>query len=74
METSIIVDFYNMRCSCCKVRIHDKLATKCETCDTKFGGVISNHVGLADKLREERGDLLKGDGDIGDKYPDLVGG
>ena len=70
----IVVDIHNMRCSLCKVLVHDTFATECKICDAKFMGVQSNHIGLADKLRKERGEALTGDGDITEKYPDLGGG
>jgi len=74
MDAAIIVDIRNMRCSLCKVGMSDKLATECKNCGAKFTwGVTSNHVGLADKLRKERGEALKDD-DVSGKYPELVGG
>jgi len=58
--TSIIIDFHNMRCNNCKVAIHDELAEKCPVCDATFDQIASNHVGLADKLREKRDDAKIG--------------
>lgn len=70
----ILVDFRNMRCSLCKILVRDKLATECR-CGAKFTGVASNHVGLAAKLRQERGDTpAVVEANIDAKYPELVGG
>ncbi len=55
METaSIIVDMRNIRCGNCKVALKDELAETCPTCGAKFIQVMSNHVGLAEKLRQRR--------------------
>lgn len=55
METaSIVVDLWRMRCSNCKVAIHDECATECPVCGAKFDSIVSNHVGLAHKLERAR--------------------
>lgn len=51
---SIIVDLRNARCSICKVLVHDPLAKTCHGCGATFDRVVSNHVGLARKLQQER--------------------
>lgn len=55
METSsIIVDLRQIRCGNCKVALQDELAMKCPACGAVFDAISSNHVGLADKLRNKR--------------------
>jgi hypothetical protein len=55
MQTaSIVVDWRHLRCSNCKVALHDELAETCPACGAKFDSVTSNHVGLAEKLERER--------------------
>ena len=55
METaSIVVDLWRLRCSHCKVALHDDLADECPVCGAKFDSIVSNHVGLANKLRKKR--------------------
>lgn len=51
---SILVDFRVIRCSECKVALHDEMAKKCPVCGCTFDRVSSNHVGLASKLRARR--------------------
>ncbi|MAV36280.1 MAG: hypothetical protein CMJ59_12580 [Planctomycetaceae bacterium] len=51
---SILVDFRNIRCDYCKVALHDELATECPTCGAQFDDIISNHVGLVQRLRSKR--------------------
>jgi hypothetical protein len=53
-HTSIVVDIRHIRCDNCKVALHDVLAQKCLVCGAVFDGVTSNHVGLADRLRQQR--------------------
>lgn len=73
---SIVVDIRNMRCSSCKVLVRDELAKKCDHCDAVFDSVMSNHVGLAEKLREKRGEQNENgiEKDPEDRYPEMVGG
>ena len=52
--TSIVADMRNIRCDLCKVAIHDDLATECATCGARFDAIISNHVGLAQKIYAKR--------------------
>lgn len=55
MQTaSIIVDFRNARCANCKVLLRDDLQEKCDACGAVFDRVVSNHVGLAEKLQKKR--------------------
>jgi hypothetical protein len=55
LETAtIVVDLRNIRCGNCKVALHDELAMNCPVCGAKFDSIISNHVGLAERLREKR--------------------
>ncbi len=74
-RAAIIVDLRSMRCGACKNRFKDELATECKICNAKFDRVGSNHVGLADKLREVRGEQpVEPREDTSDaKYPELVG-
>jgi hypothetical protein len=51
---SLIVDIHHVRCGNCKVRVDDRLAERCPTCGATFERVVSNHVGLADRLTRER--------------------
>ena len=53
-NASILVDFRYIRCESCKVAIHDEMACECEMCGAHFDDIISNHVGLAEKLRSKR--------------------
>lgn len=55
METaSIVVDIQAVRCGNCKVALPDELATQCPVCGAIFDRIVSNHVGLAGKLRKKR--------------------
>jgi hypothetical protein len=55
METaSIVVDLHHMRCGNCKVAFKNEFATHCPTCLAVFTHVVSNHVGLAEKLQRKR--------------------
>ena len=51
---SLLVDLHNMRCGNCKVAIKDALAKQCPVCGATFDRIVSNHVGLADILRNKR--------------------
>lgn len=51
---SIVVDFRHVRCSNCKVALHDELATECAICAARFDSITSNHVGLAERLHKKR--------------------
>ena len=51
--TSLIVDFHFVRCGNCKVMV-DGLTTRCPACDAVVDRIVSNHVGLADKLLKKR--------------------
>jgi hypothetical protein len=53
-NASIVVDIRHMRCSNCKVALHDELAIQCPVCNATFTHVTSNHVGLAEKLERRR--------------------
>jgi hypothetical protein len=50
----IVIDRRNSRCGSCKVALRDELATVCPVCGAIFNGLSSNHVGLAQKLRQRR--------------------
>jgi predicted amidophosphoribosyltransferase len=52
--TSIVVDLRNTRCGDCKVALHDDLATVCPVCGAPFDSVLSNHVGVAERLMRRR--------------------
>ena len=54
MTAAILVDLRNIRCGNCKVGIRDELAENCPVCGAVFDRIASNHVGLADTLREKR--------------------
>jgi len=51
---SLVVDFQNIRCGHCKVTVGDELAIDCPMCGATFDRVVSNHVGLAEKLQKTR--------------------
>ena len=51
---SIIVDMHNVRCDHCKVALRDDLSTECAACGARFDDILSNHVGLAERLRRKR--------------------
>ena len=53
-SASIIVDLHHLRCRHCKVALHDELAKACPVCGAVFDSVMSNHVGLAERLRRRR--------------------
>jgi hypothetical protein len=53
-KASIVVDLRHLRCSHCKVALDDELATYCPVCSAVFAGVMSNHVGLVEKLKRKR--------------------
>ncbi len=53
-RASIVVDLRHMRCGCCKVALHDELATVCPVCEAVFDSITSNHAGLAAKLEQRR--------------------
>lgn len=70
---SILIDFHNIRCGACK-NLVDELATECKICNATFDRVGSNHVGLANKLRNIRGENILEITDVSeDKMPELVG-
>lgn len=76
MTTAIIVDFRKMRCGRCKVAFEDKLSKECKHCGSIFKKVVSNHVGLAEKLIRERGHSngkRMPNRNPDDIYPNLVG-
>jgi RNA polymerase subunit RPABC4/transcription elongation factor Spt4 len=51
---SIVVDLRHLRCSNCKVALHDELTESCPACGAAFDSITSNHVGLAEKLEQRR--------------------
>lgn len=51
---SLIADLHTVRCGGCKVLIDDPLAVDCSFCGATFDRVVSNHVGLAKRLNNER--------------------
>jgi len=59
MEAPLIVKHHGVYCGQCKMAVSDQLAKKCPKCDSIFGSIGSNHVGLAEELIKERGDNLK---------------
>jgi len=59
MGTVLIVKFHGVYCGQCKMGVSDRFAKKCPRCDSIFGTIGSNHVGLAEELIKERDDNLK---------------
>ncbi len=51
---SLIVDLQKLRCGGCKVIIADELIEKCPTCGAIIDRIVSNHVGLSDRLQKKR--------------------
>ena len=50
----LIADLHTVRCGSCKVLVDDPLVVKCSICGATFDRVVSNHVGLANRLNSER--------------------
>ena len=50
----LIADLHTVRCGGCKVLVDDPLIVKCSICGATFDRVVSNHVGLANRLNSER--------------------
>ena len=50
----LIADLHTVRCGSCKVLVDDPLIVKCSICGATFDRVVSNHVGLANRLNSER--------------------
>ena len=50
----LIADLHTVRCGGCKVLVDDPLIVKCSICGATFDRVVSNHVGLANRLNRER--------------------
>ena len=50
----LIADLHTVRCGSCKVLVDDPLIVKCSICGATFDRVVSNHVGLANRLNRER--------------------
>jgi len=50
----LIADLHTVRCGGCKVLVDDPLVVKCSICGATFDRVVSNHVGLANRLNSER--------------------
>lgn len=69
---SLVVDIKHIRCGNCKMQVKDEQAKSCPHCEAVFDRVVSNHAGLANKLRKSRGEAEEGQVD-NDKYPELVG-
>ena len=55
-RASIVVELRKIRCGNCRVLLQDELATECPACGALFDAISSNHVGLANKLRQRRQD------------------
>jgi predicted Zn finger-like uncharacterized protein len=51
---SLIVDMKTTRCSACKMMIRDVTVAKCPHCGAVFDRVTSNHVGLANRVMQQR--------------------
>ena len=51
---SLIADLHTVRCGGCKVLVDDPLVVKCSICGATFDRVVSNHVGLAKRLMDQR--------------------
>jgi uncharacterized Zn finger protein (UPF0148 family) len=51
---AIVADMRNIRCDQCKVAIRDDLSTECPVCGAWFDSIVSNHVGVAQKLSAKR--------------------
>ena len=50
----LIADLHTVRCGGCKVLVEDPLIVKCSICGATFDRVVSNHVGLAKRLMDQR--------------------
>ena len=50
----LIADLHTVRCGGCKVLVEDPLVVKCSICGATFDRVVSNHVGLAKRLMNQR--------------------
>jgi hypothetical protein len=53
-RASIVVDRRHIRCSNCRVALHDDLAMACPVCRAEFDSITSNHVGMANGLERRR--------------------
>ena len=54
LTVSLIVDLQKIRCGGCKVIIADELVEECPTCGALIDRIVSNHVGLASRLKQKR--------------------
>ena len=59
----LIADLHTVRCGSCKVLVDDPLIVKCSICGATFDRVVSNHVGLANRLNSERSGTATDDGE-----------
>ena len=59
----LIADLHTVRCGSCKVLVDDPLVVKCSICGATFDRVVSNHVGLANRLNSERSGATTDDGE-----------
>ena len=59
----LIADLHTVRCGSCKVLVDDPLVVKCSICGATFDRVVSNHVGLANRLNSERSGAATDDGE-----------
>ncbi|HAB13482.1 MAG TPA: hypothetical protein DCE47_17520 [Planctomycetaceae bacterium] len=59
----LIADLHTVRCGGCKVLVDDPLIVKCSICGATFDRVVSNHVGLANRLNSERSGAGDDDGE-----------
>ena len=59
----LIADLHTVRCGGCKVLVDDPLIVKCSICGATFDRVVSNHVGLANRLNNERSGVGDDDGE-----------
>lgn len=53
-QAAIVVDFRHVRCEFCKVELRSDLATECSVCGAEFNEIVTNHVGLDERLRRKR--------------------
>jgi len=67
----LIADLHAVRCGGCKVVVEDPLSTTCTMCGATFDRVVSNHVGLANRLNTERSAVL-GDAPAAAETEELV--
>jgi hypothetical protein len=53
-RASIVVELRQLRCDGCKVALPNELVTVCPICGAVFDSIVSNHAGLAARLKRRR--------------------